>query len=171
MNRIPIPAVLALISLVACDEAPSGQAVGEAAKAEQRSVPQESQELRIAREKLEKVIIPIVDFDRTSAEEATDFIEFKVAEITPENAVAIVARRPRISDERLKEAGVPREREVSVKVEYLAHDFSAHDISAWKLLERVASDNRMKIEWINDRIELRPVDKEGRSLEPRPLQE
>ncbi len=58
-----------------------------------------------------------------------------------------------------------------MKVEYGGHDFSARDISAWKLLERVASDNHMKIEWINDRIELRPVGKDGKSLEPRPLQE
>jgi hypothetical protein len=169
MKRNLILAGLALSSLVACDNAPSGKGVGEAARTEERSVPQESQDLRSAREKLEKVIIPIVDFDRTSAEEATDFIEFKVAKIAPENAVQIVARRPRISDERLEEFGVTREREFSVKVEYLAHDFSARDISAWKLLERVASDNRMKIEWINDRIELRPVDEHGKSIEPRPL--
>lgn len=161
----------ALTFLPGCDEAPSEKVASEAAKTEARSEPQESPELKAARETLEKVIIPVVDFDRTSAEEATGFIEFKVAEAVPDNAVKIVARRPRISDERLKEFGVTREQEHSVKCEYLAHDFSARDISAWKLLERVASDNRMKIEWTNDRIELRPVDEHGQSIEPRPYYE
>lgn len=171
MKRPLILPALALIPLLGCDDASSGQAVGEAAKTEERSLPQESDELRSARGTLEGLVIPTVEFDRTSAEEATGFIEFKVAEAAPESAVKIVARRPQISDEVLKEFGVTREHEYRVKCEYLAHDFSARDISAWKLLERVASDNRMKIEWANDRIELRPVDEHGQSIEPRPYYE
>ncbi len=108
MKRNLILAGLALISFVSCDDAPSGRKAGEASKAEERNVPQESQELRSAREKLEKVIIPIVDFESTSAEEATEYVEIRVAEIAPVNSVPIVARRPCLSDEFLKEFGVSR---------------------------------------------------------------
>jgi hypothetical protein len=98
-GRFLLPPLLALV-LAACDgrkEVVQGQ-VAET-KAAERSAPSESAERRRVREMLESVVIPEIDFGQTSAEEATDYVAFRIKEIAPAKAVTIVVRRPMPFDE------------------------------------------------------------------------
>lgn len=136
-----------------------------------RSEVEESPELRQAREMLESVILPEVVFESTSAEEATAYAAIKVRQLAPEKAIRIVARRALPSAEWLKEMNLPEDSGHRVHICYRGYDYTAHEISVWKLLERVANDNVMKIEWVNNRIELRPIAGESEKLALRPLAE
>lgn len=97
---------------------------------------------KFVREKLEAIIIPLVSFEQTSAEEAIDFLSHRVMELDPEpnagsRGISFRIKRPR---DPFVPAGA------HVDTDYIGHDFEAGNISAWKLLQRIASDNGMRVE-------------------------
>jgi hypothetical protein len=99
----------------------------------------ETSQTKAVLEKLEAIIIPVVSFERTTAEEAIDFLSLRVTELDPERSAGMSFRvkRPRIPD---LPAGVHAD------ISYISHDFEAENISAWRLLKRIASDNGMRVE-------------------------
>lgn len=99
----------------------------------------ETARTRAVREKLEAIIIPVVSFEKTSAEEAIAFLSLRVTESDPEPAggLSFRVKRPRNPDLPVG---------VHADISYLGHDFEAENISAWKLLKRIASDNGMRVE-------------------------
>ena len=152
--------------LAACDERKEvvqGQVVE--AKVTESSAPSESAEHRRVREMLESVVIPKVDFEQTAVEEWIDFVEFRIKEIAPAKEVKMVVRRPMPLDEE----GRPM---VGLDVEYRAYTWKAENISAWQILERIASDNRMRIEVDEKGVQLMPVSADGKPVALlRPLEE
>lgn len=99
----------------------------------------ETAQTKAVREKLEGIVIPLVSFERTTAEEAIAFLSLRVTELDPESGAGLSFRvkRPRIPD--LPTGG-------HADISYIGHDFEAENISAWKLLKRIASDNGMRVE-------------------------
>jgi hypothetical protein len=148
----------------ACDgrkEAGQGQVVE--TKATEQSVPAESAERRRVREMLESVVIPAIDFSSTSAEEGTDYVEFRIKEFAPTKAVKIVVHRPMPLDEE----GKPIVGEFC----YSGHTWKAENIPAWQALERIASDNRMTVEADEKGVQLMPLPVDGKPVALRPLEE
>ncbi|MCW1924218.1 hypothetical protein OKA05_16750 [Luteolibacter arcticus] len=164
-GRFLLPALLAFV-LAACDgrkEVVQGQ-VAEADVAE-LSTPSESAERRRVRELLEGVVIPRLDFENISAEECADYVAFRIKEIAPAKAVKIVVRRPMPIDEE----GRPILRGQFC---YGGHTWKAESISAWQVLERIASDNRMSVEVDEMRVQLMPLPVDGEPMALlRPLEE
>jgi hypothetical protein len=127
------------------------------ASASKRTREPESDLTRIVREKLEAIIIPKVDFEGTTAEEAIDFLRHRVVELDPEpdyraRGMAFHVNRPKDSEPS------PSTSPTSVDVSHAGHDFKADNISAWQLLKRIASDNRMRIEVTERGVELTSID-------------
>lgn len=102
----------------------------------------ETSRTKAVRENLEAIIIPVVSYERTTAEEAIDFLSLRVTELDPERGAGISFRvqRPRTPD--LPDLPTGGHADIS----YISHDFEAQNISAWRLLKRIASDNGMRVE-------------------------
>jgi hypothetical protein len=127
------------------------------ASASKRTREPESDLTRIVREKLEAIIIPKVDFESTTAEEAIDFLRHRVVELDPEpdyraRGMAFHINRPKDSEPS------PSTPPTSVDASHTGHDFKADNISAWQLLKRIASDNGMRVEVTVRGVELTSID-------------
>ncbi len=113
--------------------------------------------------KMEKIIIPVIDFEDTSVEEAIDFLRQKSVELDPEResapkGVSFVIRKPREDSSRdasreadaggilggASETGALRIKELHLR-----------DISLWAVLHRVAEECGLKVEITAHAIELR----------------
>lgn len=156
---------LLALALAACDgrkESEQGQVAEPKAAGEM--VSSESAERRRVREMLERVILPKIDFHQTSAEEGSDYVAFHIKEIAPAKAVKIVVRRPMPLDDEGKPI-------TGGQFCYSGHTWKAEDISAWKALERIGSDNRMTVEVDETGVQLMPPLVEGKPVALRPLEE
>lgn len=107
---------------------------------------QETEAARRVREKLDSIILPSIDFDDTSFEEAIDFLRIRVAELDPDPD-------PSLSDaiklpERTSDDDIGARRILP---------FSEKNISVWQVLKRIASDCRIKIKPTDQGIELIPI--------------
>jgi hypothetical protein len=164
VGRFILP--LLAVVLAACDERKEvEQSQVVEAKATESSAPSESSEHRRVREMLQSVVIPKIDFESTSAEEATEYVEFRIKQIAPTKEVKIVVRRPMPLDEE----GKPMLRG---QVCYRGYTWKAENIPAWQALERIASDNRMRIEVDEKGVQLMPVSADGKPAALlRPLEE
>lgn len=164
------PAFLSLLLLVfvSCGKRPhraESVNIGEG-KASGRSTPPENAEHRRVREMLESVIIPEVNFEQTSAEEATGFAELEVRKHGPEKSVKMRVRRAKSPHDKEMEAdpswhGADRN--------HMGHDLKAQNITVWKLLERIASDNQMSVKVDEQGIQLMPLPEDGKPVELLPL--
>jgi hypothetical protein len=169
MKPLPTPGRFLLpllaFALAACDERKEvvqGQVAQ--TKVTDRGASPEGAEHRRVRVMLESVVIPQIDFESTSAEEAAGYVEFRVKEIAPAKAVKIVSRRPMPLDEE----GRPIK---GGQFCYAGHTWKAENISAWQALERIASDNRMTVEADETGVQLMPLSADGKPVALRPLEE
>jgi hypothetical protein len=107
---------------------------------------QETEAARRVREKLDSIIIPNIDFDDTSFEEAIDFLRIRAAELDPhpDSLPHDAIKLP----ESTSNGDIGARRILT---------FSEKNISMWKVLKRIASDCRMKIKSTDEGIELIPI--------------
>lgn len=113
----------------------------------------ESAAARHIREKLETIVIPIVDMEDTSVEEAVDFLRVRANELDP------TFREPHLGSIRFTKLtpGDPGEYRIT---------FSARNISLWKALKQIASDAHLRMEVVDEEIEAVPVDPETDETSP-----
>jgi len=116
--------------------------------------------------KLKEIIIPVIDFEDTSLEEAIDFLRLRSRELDPDadhakRGVSFVTRKPKpksspeVEAEIKKEAGrilggapatgSPRIKELRLK-----------NVSVWDALQRIASETGTKVEITDRAVELVP---------------
>lgn len=107
---------------------------------------QEPDSSRRVREKLDSIIIPVIDFDDTSFEEAIDFLRVRAAELDPDPDPSLIDAIKFPEGRTADDIGARR---------ILA--FSERNISMWKVLKRIASDCRMKIKPTDQGFEFIPI--------------
>ncbi|WP_367873754.1 STN domain-containing protein [Luteolibacter sp. Populi] len=110
---------------------------------------------------MEGIIIPIIDFEDTSVEEAIDFLRLRSFELDPDadptrKGISFVVRKPRGEVAALDEdaAGGLGVREVPGALRI--KELRMRNVSLWDALHRVADETGLRVE-ISDRgILLRP---------------
>jgi hypothetical protein len=108
----------------------------------------ESDSMRRVREKLEAVILPNVDFENANAEEAVEFLQYRLSQIDDPSLRGVLI---------VIDAPIPfREPEPRTQ-ENAPFSMEATNISVWNVLKRVASDCKMKIQPMGEGIELIPL--------------
>lgn len=75
----------------------------------------------------------------TSAEEAIDFLSLRIMELDPEPNAGLSFRIKRPKHPDMPQGG-------HADIDSIGHDFRADNLSAWKILKRIASDNGMRVE-------------------------
>jgi hypothetical protein len=107
---------------------------------------QEPEVARRVREKLNSIIIPVVDLDDTSFEEAIDFLRVRTAELDPDSD-------PSLNDAIKFPEGMIADGIGTRRIQ----NFSERNISMWKVLKRIASDCRVKIKPTDQGFEFIPI--------------
>ena len=104
----------------------------------------EPEAARRVREKLDSIIIPVIDFDETSFEEAIDFLRVRARELDSDPSFHDAIK----FSEEMKTGDVETRR---------IQAFSERNISLWKVLKRIASDCRMKLKPTDQGFEFTPI--------------
>lgn len=121
---------------------------------------------RYVEAKLKEIIIPVIDFEDTSIEEAIDFLRLRSRELDPDadqtkRGVSFVIRKPRsvLSPEEVavieKEAGgplggVPNRNGLRIK------ELRMQNVSLWDALHRIADETGLQVEISESGIRLIP---------------
>lgn len=135
-----------------------GRAEGKPSKAGQRPAPGISPVQR----KLQSLILPVIDFEDTTVEEAVDFLRQRSAELDPmaedrhlHRGVSFVVRKPARETSPQGEEEPPL-LDTSKEYASIRITLSERNISVWDALQRIASHAQLKIEIKGERIVIEP---------------